>query len=105
MRKKCPPGQRAAFLLGLCILSILAGSSIVMAADANATADTEKRKTFLIQLLASLPPDPHWNEWLQRTGELPPNFDRLPSSVDLPDPLLMEEGGKQVRITTKEQWA
>ncbi len=66
--------------------------------------DTEKRKAFLAQLLAMLPQNPAWNEWLQRTGELPPDFDALPTLIDLPDPLLLEQQGKQARITTKEQW-
>ena len=64
----------------------------------------ERRKAFLTQLLAMLPQDPAWNEWLNRTGELPPDFDALPTIMDLPDPLLLEENGKQVRISTKEQW-
>jgi hypothetical protein len=51
-----------------------------------------------------LPQDPAWNEWLNRTGELPPDFDALPTIMDLPDPLLLEENGKQVRISTKERW-
>ena len=72
---------------------------------ANAGDSTETRKALLAQLLAMLPPAPAWNEWLQRTGELPPDFDSLPAMVDLPDPLLLDEQGKQVRITTPEQWA
>ena len=75
-------------------------------ANAGGTADNiQKRKAFLAQLLAMLPPDPAWNEWLQRTGELPPDFDALPTMVELPDPLLLDEHGKQVRITSQEQWA
>ncbi len=29
--------------------------------------------------------DKTWEEWLQRTGELPPDFDSLPSQPFLPD--------------------
>ncbi len=65
---------------------------------------TERRKAFLTQLLAMLPQDPAWNDWLHRTGELPPDFDALPTQMDLPDPLVLEEQGKQVRIATREQW-
>jgi len=82
-------------------------ATVIPNANVNASAadTTEKRKAFLTQLLAMLPPDPAWNEWLQRTGELPPDFDSLPTMVDLPDPLALDEQGKQVRITTQEQWA
>jgi len=105
MRRKLPMKKRGIFLSVFLILLMFAGSLTIMAADAGVAKDLEKRKTLLIQLLAALPPDPHWNEWLYRTGELPPDFDLLPSSVDLPDPLLLEEGGKLARITTQEQWA
>jgi pimeloyl-ACP methyl ester carboxylesterase len=74
-------------------------------ATANTADATAKRKAYLTQLLAMLPPSPAWNEWLQRTGELPPDFDTLPSMVDPPDPLLLEEQGRPVRIASKEQWA
>jgi len=85
------------FLLIVALLSI--------PATLKGAGDTiEKRKAFLTQLLAMLPQDPAWNEWLNRTGELPPDFDALPTMMDLPDPLLLEENGKQVRISTKEQW-
>ena len=85
------------FLLIATLLSIPA--TLKGAADT-----TEKRKAFLTQLLAMLPQDPAWNDWLHRTGELPPDFDALPTMMDLPDPLLLDENGKQVRITTKDQW-
>ena len=78
-------------------------AAVLLAAPARAD-DTEKRRAFLRQLLATLPPDPHWNEWLFRTGELPPDFDSLPTMMELPDPLLLEENGRQIPITTKAQW-
>jgi dienelactone hydrolase len=49
--------------------------------------------------------DRTWEDWVRRTGELPPDFDALPSSAELPDPLVLEEGGRRVPITTAEQWA
>ena len=84
---------------------ILILALLTIPATYNGATDTiEKRKAFLTQLLAMLPQDAAWNDWLHRTGELPPDFDALPTIVDLPDPLLLEENGKQFRITTKEQW-
>ena len=45
--------------------------------------------------------DRTWEDWLRRTGELPPDFDSLPSIPGLPDPLI-DTGGK--RITTAAAW-
>ncbi|MFC2116713.1 dienelactone hydrolase family protein, partial [Bacteroidota bacterium] len=48
--------------------------------------------------------DDYWTDWLKRTGELPPDFDEMPSIPFLPDPLVLDEGGKNIPITTMEQW-
>ncbi len=48
--------------------------------------------------------DKTWEDWVRRTGELPPDFDAMPSTADLPDPLALEENGRRVPITTREQW-
>ena len=50
------------------------------------------------------PYDKSWEEWVDRTKELPPDFDSMPSRPELPDPLVMEENGRRVRITTVSQW-
>ncbi len=50
------------------------------------------------------PDDFTWNDWLKRTGELPPDFDKLPSLPFLPNPLILDEGGKNVPVKTMEQW-
>lgn len=42
------------------------------------------------------PHDRTWEQWLKRTGELPPDFDKLPSIPGLPDPL---QG-----VTSPSQW-
>lgn len=83
------------------------------------------RREYLQQLLAVLPedrtttpgdqlpgtPPPHvspqdctWGDWLERTGELPPDFDEMPSLPFLPDPLILDEGGKNIPVETIEQW-
>lgn len=75
----------------------------------------KKRQTYLQHLLKLLPPerpergrvsplDATWKDWLRRTGELPPDFDTLPSLPFLPDPLVLDEGGKNIPITTMKQW-
>lgn len=50
--------------------------------------------------------DSTWNDWQKRTGELPPDFSLLPSSYDLPDPLLLN--GKPIASIAeweqKKEW-
>ena len=68
-------------------------------------ADSEaRRRLYLTQLLTSLPPSPHWNAWLQRTGELPPDFSTLPVHVDLPDPFVEHESAERRPITSQVEW-
>ena len=50
------------------------------------------------------PEDFLWRDWLKRTGELPPDFDKLPSLPFLPDPLIIDEGGKNIPVETMLQW-
>jgi len=45
-----------------------------------------------------------WEDWVKRTGELPPDFDSMPSIPQLPDPLMIRENGKLIPITNLEQW-
>jgi dienelactone hydrolase len=40
----------------------------------------------------SLPNVPEWTEWQKKTGELPPDFSKLPKSNLLPDPLRFFDG-------------
>jgi dienelactone hydrolase len=40
----------------------------------------------------SLPEAPEWTAWQEKTGELPPSFDKLPKSNLLPDPLRFFDG-------------
>ncbi|MEK6479363.1 acetylxylan esterase [Catalinimonas sp. 4WD22] len=48
--------------------------------------------------------DATWLDWVERTGALPPNFDEMPSLPFLPDPLILDEGGENIPVETKEQW-
>ncbi|MFC4986506.1 alpha/beta fold hydrolase [Saliphagus infecundisoli] len=47
--------------------------------------------------------DASWQEWQARTGELPPDFEALPATAALPDPLENLADGS--RITSREEWA
>ena len=77
--------------------------------------DTLKRKAMLEKILNVLPPDKTTNgrvsfldetfqDWLDRTGELPPDFDGMPSIPFLPDPLVLDEGRSNIPVTTRAQW-
>ena len=78
-------------------------------------ADEARQKEFLQQLRSVLPEehsgrgrvsrlDETWTDWIERTGELPPDFDVLPSLPFLPDPLVLDEGGENIPVRTMAQW-
>ena len=78
-------------------MGLLLSASVLMAAD---------RKHELGDLQRILPPtdtritgrisaqDKSWEDWVRRTGELPPDFDSMPSVPELPEP----------HLTTREAW-
>jgi dienelactone hydrolase len=43
-------------------------------------------------------------DWLERTGELPPDFENMPSLPFIPDPLILDEGGRNIPVKTMDQW-
>ena len=59
---------------------------------------SEERREYLDKLLKILPDAPQFKQWLDKTGELPPDFDALPRVNGLPDPLEFLDG-KPVRNT------
>ena len=74
-----------------------------------------KQKTALDLILKVLPPDRTSNgrvsyldksfaDWLNRTGELPPDFDTMPSIPFLPNPLVLDEGSRNIPVTNMAQW-
>ncbi|MBO0799775.1 MAG: hypothetical protein J2P31_13220, partial [Blastocatellia bacterium] len=48
--------------------------------------------------------DKTWEDWVRRTGELPPDFASMPSIPELPDPLLIHDGDHTRPVRTKEEW-
>lgn len=50
------------------------------------------REKYLDWMRKTLPEVPEWTVWQQRTGELPPDFDRMPRTNLLPDPLHFLDG-------------
>ncbi len=61
----------------------------------------EERRSYLDKLLTILPDVPSFKQWLDKSGELPPDFDALPKVNGLPDPLQFLDG-KPVR--TPADW-
>jgi hypothetical protein len=89
---------------------------VLTAVALQAHSPADSRRQNLTELLQMLQPsrtpatgrinafDRTWEDWLRRTGELPPDFDAMPSIPDLPDPLLMRDGDRTTPVTTPEQW-
>lgn len=93
-----------------CVLVVAATAG----AQDNATARRQRDLDhFLKTFLPSRTPatgrinayDKTWEEWVRRTGELPPDFASMPSIADLPDPLLMSENGQSRPVRTPADWA
>lgn len=100
------------FRWGLWVFYLFAFQHPAFSAD---DSTTEKRQAYLKQLQSVLPEehpdrgrvsplDATWQDWLNRTGELPPDFDSTPSLPFLPDPLVLDEGGKNIPVHTMSQW-
>lgn len=97
------------------IVVLGAGLSATVFAE-DGTAVLARRKQYLEVLEKILPQtsgeltgrisaqDKTWEDWVRRTGELPPDFQSMPSIAALPDPLLLGEGSRSVPITTPQQW-
>lgn len=98
----------------ICIAVFLLQFVCCLSSDV-AQSDLTSCQMYLRQIQSVLPPErPHrgrvspldatWRDWLARTGELPPNFDDMPSLPFLPDPLVLDEGGQDIPIQTLGQW-
>lgn len=48
--------------------------------------------------------DHTWYDWLERTGELPPDFGEMQSNPFLPNPLVLDEKGEHIPVQTSSQW-
>src|SRR5919199_4994756 len=86
---------------------------VCILASGPAPARAESRRDSLEHLLRTLPPttakitgrintvDKTWEDWVRRTGELPPDWASLPKNAFLPEPLQDQQGHP---IRTKEAW-
>lgn len=102
----------------ICLIFFFGLTTITFAQNkipAKSQSDSLKRKASLSKIMNVLPGDriangrvsfldENFQDWLKRTGELPPDFDKMPSIPFLPDPLILDEGGKNIPITSAAQW-
>jgi dienelactone hydrolase len=77
---------------------------VLLIANAARAGEPDDRQAELQRLLSLFPRSEPWEEWLKKTGELPPDFSKLPSIAGLPDPLVLEVGGKEVPVRSPEEW-
>jgi dienelactone hydrolase len=77
------------------IIALLAISGTVF------SMTNEERREYRDKLLLLLPEVPSFKQWIDKGGELPPDFDALPKNNSLPDPLKFLDG-KPVR--TPDDW-
>lgn len=113
---RCAPAA-ASLLVAVVVICFPYGTrNVALSAAPETQAAGGRQKADLGLLLRVLPADRTANgrvsfldetfkDWLARTGELPPDFDRLPSFPFLPDPLVLDEGGKSIPVTTITQWS
>lgn len=99
------------------LLTLLFISGFLFVGDVYGQEDTAVRKRYLADLKDIIIDqrfqkntrrvtlqDSTWVEWLERTGELPPDFSMMKSTPFLPDPLQSEKDGQVFSIRTEEQW-
>jgi cephalosporin-C deacetylase-like acetyl esterase len=100
---------------GLSSLLLALSAAVLWGQESAAVLEVRRRN--LVTLIKILNPshsetagrinatDKTWEEWLQRSGELPPDFDAMPSIPELPDPLVIRENGKAIRVTSQALWS
>jgi len=82
--------------LGAIVFLVLFAFAVPTVAD----DETDRREAYLEELRGMLPASADWEEWLEQSSELPPDFSRIPSIPLLPDPL----GEGADRITDPAEW-
>ncbi|MCC5906178.1 MAG: alpha/beta fold hydrolase [Balneolaceae bacterium] len=100
---------RGAALRCVLFAGILMFGICAAVAQSNSETETEERqRAFLEELHLLFPGDNEWRddvnewkEWLEETGELPPDFDAMESIPFIPDPLRMNNGDM---VTTAADW-
>ena len=99
----------AAAMMGTENVAFARPSTSALDAESRRRADLEM---FLKIFPPSSPPvsgrinayDKTWEDWVKRTGELPPDFEAMPSIANLPDPLILTKDGRQIAVTNEALW-
>ena len=81
--------KRVFLLAALALSAVWSGAS-----GATVTKPSPRQQEALDEMLRLFPKSEPWEQWLKRTGELPPDFDALPSIPFLPDPLRFQNGAE-----------
>ncbi len=76
--------------------------AILVSAGCLWSATLEQRRQYLDHLQQILPPVQSFTNWIEKTRELPPDFDALPRLNSLPDPLTFADGRRKVK--TPQDW-
>lgn len=113
--------HRSVLNAGCRLLIALLGTALaaqsIRAADPSPEAVQARRQAWLEYLFRVLPPsrapengrinahDRTWEEWVHRTGELPPDFATMSARAELLDPLRPEGDPTRPRIATPDEWA
>lgn len=97
--------------------SMLGTKNVASAQSSTSAFNAEsRRRAYLETFLKIFPPsstpntgrinayDKTWEDWVRRTGELPPDFEAIPSIPNLPDPLIFTENGQQIAVTNEALW-
>src|SRR5215472_17536794 len=71
------------------LYALLAAATLIPTAS---SMTEQQRREYRDKLLQILPPSPQFQQWLDKTAELPPDFDALPRMNTLPDPLKFLDG-------------
>jgi len=84
------------------MISLLLMAAMAAPAPQETAVSLSRRRADLAQLRRVLPPSPAWDAWLEKTGELPPDFAALPDLPFPPSPLAACPGGAEV--LSAAQW-
>lgn len=68
------------------------------------TIMTASPEQTLAEIRATLPKSEPWEAWLEQSGEMPPDFDSIPSRAVLPGPLDAGRFGSETPIADAAQW-
>lgn len=80
---------------------LTAALGLLLSAGSLWSMTVEQRRDYLDHLQQILPTNSTFNEWLDKTKALPPDFDALPRVNGLPDPLTFLNGKK---VKTPADW-